>query len=1206
MLIIYVSIVDLAVEFVLGLSELTSSFDLKELNVFAPPDSEEGQGFELVRTSSQRWEVPGFVELPKDEDVDFIINSGSGEVVALLHVDERDLTLHLDHELKHSQMMECRHAGLELRLSWSLAIAAPEGQSADDDILEELNEHGIAFASQFESTGALEDIAEAISAFQTAIRLAPEGHTELAGWLNNLGNAFLSRFERTGYVHDLGEALRTLGNAVDISPENDKDLPSRLSNLGNCFNRRFERDGHLEDVDKSIALHQRAVELTPEDDLEDRAAWLNNLGNAFTRRFEYLGDVHDIDEAISAQRRAIETTVEGHEELPCMLSNLGNSLWYRFEQTGGLADVVESISSLEHAIRITPEDHAELAPRLSNLANSFASRFRRNGILSDIAAAISATQKSVLLTPDDHPDLGARLSNLGNLFLARFDRTGETSDVTESIEAYRRTVDLTLEDHADMHIWLSNLGNALRTRFDKTRDLNDINEAVSVLRRAIKLTPVEHGYLPTYLSNLGISLMLRFEKTSTQEHADIEEAISTLQNSVQLISEDSSILPSILNSLGASYRLQFNCGGDIRSLEDSIATHQKAVQLAPTGHAELPSWMKNLGNALYKRFTSSRTHSPADLESCLCQISEAATCGFGSPHVRLDAAIRWAEILQLHKPLSIDIIDAFDTALSLVALTVGLEQTVERRYTRLRAISGLPQEAASAAFRLGRLDKAIEWLEQGRCLVWAQLNNLRTPVENLRTHNGDLADEVEEVARKLDMAGSTQRPTSTDMSLLEKITVEDQARGHLELSTKWDRLLETVRAIPGYETFLMPSPCSTLIRSLPEYGTVIVINVHKSRCDAIALSRSQDRPHHIPLPDFSLAKANQYRGDIRNELESWGLRVRRAEGSLDSDTEPSETRPIRPARLGRGGGSVVRDVLRNLWVEVVRPCIGSLGLAQSDDQSNREELPRIWWCPTGPLSFLPLHAAGIYGNVASESVLDHVVSSYIPTVSALSHRAQEAKSAHEVVSGLLLISQPNVPGASPIPGTTREVRVVRELAETNRARVESLDGTSVTVEACLELMPRLSSIHLACHASQSTSEPLQSRFLFHSGALDLATIMQRNLHNADLAFLSACQTSSGEEKLPDEAVHLAAGMLAAGYRRVVATMWSIGDRHAPDLAKDFYEYLWSHSDTQIPGGFDGERSAYALHYAVQRLRNQLNDNGDKSLLAWTPYVHFGK
>jgi CHAT domain-containing protein len=49
------------------------------------------------------------------------------------------------------------------------------------------------------------------------------------------------------------------------------------------------------------------------------------------------------------------------------------------------------------------------------------------------------------------------------------------------------------------------------------------------------------------------------------------------------------------------------------------------------------------------------------------------------------------------------------------------------------------------------------------------------------------------------------------------------------------------------------------------------------------------------------------------------------------------------------------------------------------------------------------------------------------------------------------------------------------------------------------------------------------------GHLEVLEIMKQKIPNADLAFLSACQTSTGDEKLPDEAVHLAAGMLAAGY-----------------------------------------------------------------------------
>ncbi|KAF5339995.1 hypothetical protein D9611_012374 [Ephemerocybe angulata] len=115
-----------------------------------------------------------------------------------------------------------------------------------------------------------------------------------------------------------------------------------------------------------------------------------------------------------------------------------------------------------------------------------------------------------------------------------------------------------------------------------------------------------------------------------------------------------------------------------------------------------------------------------------------------------------------------------------------------------------------------------------------------------------------------------------------------------------------------------------------------------------------------------------------------------------------------------------------------------------------------------------------------------------------------------------------------------------------------------------------------------------------SGSLDLLAILQRNLKDADLAFLSACQTGTGSEKLPDEAVHLAAGMLAAGYRRVVATMWAIWDQHAPAVATDFYQYLLDHKDPTDGSGFDGSHSARALHHATQRLRTWGNDS-DESL-----------
>jgi CHAT domain-containing protein len=253
------------------------------------------------------------------------------------------------------------------------------------------------------------------------------------------------------------------------------------------------------------------------------------------------------------------------------------------------------------------------------------------------------------------------------------------------------------------------------------------------------------------------------------------------------------------------------------------------------------------------------------------------------------------------------------------------------------------------------------------------------------------------------------------------------------------------------------------------------------------------------------------------------------------------------------------------------------------------------------LSFLPLHAAGIYDEKDSESILDYAVSSYTPTITSLTSRAKNNPAINADDSGLFLTCQPNAPGVSPISGTTTEIRLIHDQVVKHGVRAHTVEGSALTVEKGLEYMEKFSCIHLACHASQNQREPLQSRFLFHNGFLTLSKIMQKNLKNADFAFLSACQTSTGEEKLSEEVVHLAAGMLAAGYRRVVATMWPIEDRHAPEVAKDFYDYLLAH---KAGSGFDGDQSAHALHHAIQKLRQRL-DSSPKSFLAWIPYVHFG-
>jgi CHAT domain-containing protein len=84
--------------------------------------------------------------------------------------------------------------------------------------------------------------------------------------------------------------------------------------------------------------------------------------------------------------------------------------------------------------------------------------------------------------------------------------------------------------------------------------------------------------------------------------------------------------------------------------------------------------------------------------------------------------------------------------------------------------------------------------------------------------------------------------------------------------------------------------------------------------------------------------------------------------------------------------------------------------------------------------------------------------------------------------------------------------------------------------------------------------------------------------------------------LSEEAVHIAGGMLLAGYRGVVATMWSIQDELAPEVTEEFYAHIIEEGKRP-----DHRKAAEALHASVQRLRKKPG----VSFIDWIPFVHLG-
>ncbi|TFK17060.1 hypothetical protein FA15DRAFT_557312, partial [Coprinopsis marcescibilis] len=590
---------------------------------------------------------------------------------------------------------------------------------------------------------------------------------------------------------------------------------------------------------------------------------------------------------------------------------------------------------------------------------------------------------------------------------------------------------------------------------------------------------------------------------------------------------------------------RFERTGDLPDIGKAITSQERAVELTPPGHANLPGFLRNLALSFKLRFDM--TQASEDLNEALAYYKRVATSPAGAPSIKFDGAKEWATLSFIHFTASAETLLAFETVVKLVAVIAGLEQTVQHRHSTLHSVSTFTLLAAGAACALERPDKALEWLEQGRCLVWSQLNHLRTPLGDLRLVNPSLADRYSGISKELEIAGSrTSRLTmGPETSTSEGVSAEKEALSHVKLAAEWESVLTTIRTtVPGFENFLLPLPCSSLLQNLPDTGPIILINVHEYSCDALAVMAGLDEPLHIPLPCFSFEKAETLRTDLTGLLRSSGMRVR-------DDVQGSETEQHRKPQQSRAGphGETLASILATLWIDVVKPILDALGF------SALSELPRIWWCATGPVAFLPLHAAGIYDNGNSETIFDYAVSSYTPTVTSLTSRVKNARTSLDDTSGLFMVSQPDTPKLSRIPATMEEVRVIQAQLTSRGVRELMLEGSDATIEAGLREMENYNNVHFACHAIQDKKDPLQSGFHFHDGRVSLSTIVKKNLKDANLAFLSACQTSTGDEKLSEEAVHLAAGMLAAGYRGVVGTMWSISDNQAPEVAKDFYEYL---------------------------------------------------
>ena len=762
---------------------------------------------------------------------------------------------------------------------------------------------------------------------------------------------------------------------------------------------------------------------------------------------------------------------------------------------------------------------------------------------------------------EDALDLAARFS------IARFNVSGKPEHLEQVIYRLRTLLDQSSLGNPNRPMVIKILSFYQGRRFDdsigRAKALSSISGSAKrpSFYDLIASLPELDTVNSTMTSTMHLNALQHPTIECLTDIAEIEDGIMYCR---QLLASypRSRFAPPARLALGTLFHRAFKCTNEIKYLNEAISATRDQITAAD------PSMDRFLSLNALIAFLLTRLDILQRRED-LDEIMELFPVVGKHEHAHLSRhsplSCVWASIARRSGHSSTSA--AYEFAMSSMQDYLTFSPTLDIQHSQLLAMSAdfktLPLDYASYQIHTGRLKQAINTLERGRALLWSEMRGLRASIDQIRLADPDLADKFIAINGELE--------TLTFSSSLI-YNADDGGRdlegmdpfGHLVLQQRkllddHKELISQIQAMSGFDTFLKPPSFDTLC-SAAQHGPVIIINHCKWRSDILVIAHGSP-PSLITTPENFYARAKRLQDQLLEERNK-GLESDKYEDSL-------------------------RSVLKELYDLVGRPVINKL------NELNVPEQSRVWWCPTSVFCSLPLHAMGpIPSDMGPPRYfLDLYIPSYTPSLSALIESRKRGSRSNGKPS-ILLVAQPD----EKMPQALKEMKVVQAVS----THVTTLFSSKATPTAVVARLRGHPFAHIVCHGILEPGKPFEASFKLHKGKrLPLLDIVRSQHLDAEFAFLSACHTAElTEESIADEVLHLAAAMQFCGYRSVVGTMWAMADTDGWDLARDFYQSVFSN---EMQEARYYERTAAALRDAMVKLRRKRG----MSLERWVNYVHYG-
>lgn len=349
------------------------------------------------------------------------------------------------------------------------------------------------------SDECLQMSSEAISLYQEAVRLLPEGDPAQARLQCRLGLAYYTHYTQVRNTPSMESlldfAIEELEHVLQLCVAPHPDRVDTLDALGEALCSRFLHGGHALDLDNAILMHREALLLREPDDV---CPWqsMGKLADALRVRSERVRQPADLDEAILLLEQALKMRREIPPDHAELSHRLGLALHARFRQRYQVVDLTRATELYRTSLAGLGKPSHRRPLVLNDLATALRALYNRTAELGDLDDAIQHHREALTLLPQGHYDRIPCLNSLAEAHLNRSKETGRLADLSEAVELCKVTLQgfhYTDRQNPTRCPILETLGHALVERFlradEAGNQLQDIQEAIDAFQAIAECHP---------------------------------------------------------------------------------------------------------------------------------------------------------------------------------------------------------------------------------------------------------------------------------------------------------------------------------------------------------------------------------------------------------------------------------------------------------------------------------------------------------------------------------------------------------------------------------------------------------------------------------------------------------------------------------------------------------------------------------------------